>query len=131
MTVPLPTTLPAVSSWSLVDWLDRSYTSDPAAADGTALITLDALADDTRWQLTHMVAGCATTAAPQMRLYLDSVANGNLRDGTSSGAFDVADWPGGLMVPPGRQLLARWTGCTPGDVAILSVQANIYRRASS
>jgi hypothetical protein len=35
----------------------------------------------------------------------------------------------GLMVPPGRQLLARWTGCNPGDQVFLTLQANILRRS--
>lgn len=129
MTVPVPYALPVTSSWGLVDWLDRTYTG-AADATGVALITLDQLPDNERWQLTHMVAGCATTAAPSMRLYLDQVANGSLRDGTSTGAFDVADWAMGLMVPPGRSLLARWTGCSAGDQVFLTLQANILRRSS-
>jgi hypothetical protein len=128
MTVPVPYSLPVSSSWQLVDWADKTYTGT-ADASGVALITLDQLPDYERWQLTHMVAGAATTAAPSMRLYLDSVSNGCLRDGTSAGAFDVADWPAGLMVPPGRQLLARWTGCNPGDPVFLTLQANIFRRS--
>lgn len=129
MTVPLPQSIPSTSQWQLQDWLDASYTSAPAAG-GIALITLPQLADYERWQLTHMVAGCTSAAATTMRLYLDDVANNALRDGTSTGNFDVADWPAGLMIPPGRALLARWTGCNDGDIATLTVQANILRRTS-
>ncbi len=129
MTVPLPVALPVTSSWGLVDWLDTTFTGT-AGADGSALITLDQLADNVRWQLTHMVASCSTTAQPAMRLYLDQVANNSLRDGTSTGAFDVADWAMGLMVPPARSLLARWTGCNPGDQVFLTLQANILRRST-
>jgi hypothetical protein len=128
MTIPLPTALPSTSSWAVVDWLDRSYVSSPAGADGVATITLDQLATDERWQLTHMVASCTSTADTQMRLYLDSTADGSLRDGTRVGNFDVADWPQGLWVPPGRSLLARWTGCTAGAVATLTLQASVLRR---
>lgn len=129
MTVPVPQPIPTTSQWQLVDWLDATYTSSPAAG-GVALITLDQLPDYERWQLTHMVAGCTSAAQTSMRLYLDSVANGSLRDGTATGNFDVADWPMGLMIPPSRSLLARWTGCNDGDVATLTVQANILRRVS-
>jgi hypothetical protein len=129
MSLPLPYALPVTSAWQLVDWLDRTYNA-AADASGVGLITLPQIPDNERWQLTHMGAGCATTVAPQMRLYLDQVANGSLRDGTSTGAFDVADWPMGLMVPPGVSLLARWTGCNPGDKVFLTLQANILRRAS-
>lgn len=129
MTIPVPYALPATSSWGLVDWLDQTYTG-LADAGGVALITLPTLPDNERWQLTHMVAGCASTATTSMRLYLDQVSNGALRDGSASGNFDVADWPMGLMIPPSRSLLARWTGCIPGDQAFLTVQANILRRNS-
>jgi hypothetical protein len=127
MTVLLPQPLAVTSGWQLADWLDESYTSAPAAA-GTATITLDPLSDGERWQLTHMVAFCSGTSAPQMRLYLGNVSPMGLRDGTNSGSFDVADWPQGLMVPPGAQLIAQWTGCNDGDTVTLTLQANIFRR---
>lgn len=129
MTVLLPQPLPATGGWELVDWLDASYTSQPAAG-GVATITLDQLDTTTRWQLTHMVAFCSSTSTPQMRLYLSNVSPGGLRDGTNTGVFDVADWPMGLMVPPSQALIAQWTGCNDGDLATLTVQANIYRRPS-
>lgn len=128
MTVPIPVQLPVTSSWQVADWLDRSYMSNPAGLDGTATLTLDALADNERWQLSHMVAACTSTAATRMRLYLDTITPANLRDGTSSGNFDVADWAAGLWVPPGRTLVAQWTGCDTGAVGTLTVQATIYRR---
>jgi len=128
MTVLLPQPLPVSGGWTLVDWLDTSATSDPAGADGIATITFDQLDTATRWQLTHMVAFCTSSAAPQMRLYLSYIAPAGLRDGTNTGVFDVADWPMGLMVPPSAQLIARWTGCNAGDVATLTLQANVFRR---
>jgi len=130
MTVLLPQPIPANGGWTLVDWLDASASSTPAGADGIATITLDQLDTATRWQLTHMVAFCTSSGVPQMRLYLNGVTPGNLRDGTSTGVFDVADWPMGLMVPPSAQLVAQWTGCNPGDVATLTVQGNVYQRTS-
>jgi hypothetical protein len=129
MTVPAPYALPATSAWQLIDWVDNTYNAI-ADATGVALITLPSLPSDTRWQLTHAVAGCASAAQPVMRLYLDSVGNPNLRDGTNTGIFDVADWPMGLMVPPGRSLLARWTGCNVGDQAFLNLQANVLRQSA-
>jgi hypothetical protein len=130
MTVPVPYALPVTSSWQLVDWIDKTFTGT-ADSTGVALISLDRLPDNERWQLTHMVAGAATAAiAPPMRLYLDNVSNGQLRDGTASGKFDVADWPMGLMVPPSTSLLARWTGLASGDQVFLTLQANVLRRSS-
>lgn len=132
MTVPAPYSLPATTNWQVADWLDRSASSAPAGSDGVATITLDTLDSATRWLLTHAVAGCVSSASPQMRLYLDSASNANLRDGTNSGGFDVADWPaGGLQVPPNRALVARWTGCNTGDVAYLNYQATVLRLVGS
>lgn len=130
MTVPLPSPLSATAGWQVVDWLDRSYVADPAGADGTALITLPTLPDNERWQLTHALVGCTSSTPSQLRIYLDSAANNNLRDGSSNGNFDVADWPQGLWVPPSRSLVARWTGCSTGAIATLTVQATIVRRVS-
>jgi len=128
MTIPVPSALPSTSSWQVADWLDRNWSSDPAGSDGVALITLPALPDNERWQLTHSVVGCTSATATRVRHYLDSVTNGALREGSDKGNFDVADWAQGLWVPPGRVLITRWTGCTPGAVATLALQATILRR---
>jgi hypothetical protein len=129
VTVPVPYPLPVTTGWQVADWLDHPYTSAPADAGGVALIELPPLPDYERWQLTHMVVGCTSASDSQLRLYLDSVTNAQLRDGSRTGNFDVADWPQGLWIPPGRSLLARWTSCTPGAVATLTLQATIFRRA--
>lgn len=129
MSVPLPQPLPTVGGWRLSDWIDQSYTSGPASG-GIARIELPQLDYATRWQLTHMVIGCTSTQATALRLYFGSVSNGNLRDGSSAGNFDVADWNPGLMVPPSSVLIAQWTGCTDGAQATLTLQANVYRQAS-
>ena len=131
MTVLLPQPIPSTSGWQLVDWLDDSYSSAPAGSGGTATITLPSLDTVTRWQLTHAVAFCSTTANPAMRMYLSSTVPNQLRDGTDAGKFAVADWPMGLMVPPAQNLIAVWSGCNAGDVATLNLQANIFRLVSS
>jgi hypothetical protein len=130
VTVPVPYPLPATSGWQVADWIDQRYTSAPAGADGIALVTIPTLPDSERWQLTHMLCGCTSSTVTQMRLYLDDVANANLRDGSSSGNFDVADWPQGLWIPPGRGMVARWFGCSAGAVATLTLQATILRRVN-
>jgi hypothetical protein len=130
VTVPAPYALPATSSWAVADWLDHAYVSTPAGADGVAVATVPALPDNERWQLTHAVISCTSTVGTQLRLYLDeSVTTGNLRDGSNSGNFNVADWPMGLWIPPGRSFTARWTGCSAGAVGILALQATILRRS--
>lgn len=128
MTVPVPVTLPSTSSWALADWLDRSYSSPPAGADGLATLVLPAVPDNERWQLSHVVVSCTSTVATQLRVYLDAITGAGLRDGSLSGNFDVADWPLGLWVAPGRTLIAQWAGCTSGAVGTLNLQATILRR---
>lgn len=129
MSVQLPQSIAATSGWQLIDWLDQDYASPPALG-GIATITLPQLDSNTRWQLTHMVASCPSGAATVMRLYLDSPSPRSFRDGTDTGNFDVADWAMGLMVPPSRGLVAVWFGCNDGDIATLTLQANILRLAS-
>lgn len=129
MTIPVPVTLPSTSAWAVADWLDRSYTSGPAGADGLATITLPTLPDNERWQLSHVVVACTSGTVTKVRLYLDGITGAGLRDGSSSGGFDVADWALGLWVPPGRTLIAQWAGCAAGAVATLNLQATILRRS--
>jgi hypothetical protein len=129
VSILLPTPLPVVSGWNVADWLDRSFVSDPAGADGVALLTLPAVPDGERWQLTHAVVSCTSTTDTQLRIYLDAVGARNLRDGSQNGGFDVADWSPGLWVPPGRTLLARWTGATTGAYGTLTLQATIWRQS--
>jgi hypothetical protein len=130
VTVPVPFPLPVTSGWQVVDWIDRPYQA-PAGAGGVALVTVPPLPDNERWQLTHMVVSCTSSTATQVRLYLDDVTAVDLRDGSLTGNFDVADWPQGLWLPPGRSLLARWTGCSAGTTATLALQATVLRRAGS
>jgi hypothetical protein len=131
VTVPAPFPLPATGGWSVADWLDHSYTSDPAGTSGVAVASVPVLPDNERWQLTHAVISCTSSVGTQLRLYLDdSPVVGNLRDGSASGNFNVADWPMGLWIPPGRSLSARWTGCSVGAVGTLALQATVLRRAS-
>lgn len=130
MSVALPQSLATTSSWQLTDWLDQSYSSSPAAG-GVAQIVLPVLDYATRWELTHMVVGCTSSTPTTLRLYRDTVSNPNLRDGSASGNFDVADWPAGLKIPASSGLIAVWSGASAGAVATLTVQGNVYRLAGA
>lgn len=130
MTVPAPYSLPSTSSWQLMDWLDQSTLSAPAAG-GAITITLPALDSDTQWLVTRAVIGCTSTASTGFRLYVDGPANANLRSGSNSGNYDEADYPQGLLIRPGRALVAAWTGCTDGAIAVLNLQAQILKRVTS
>lgn len=117
------------TGWAVVDWLDASYSSPPAAG-GVATLQLPQLDPAVMWALSHMVCSSTSTSATRLRLYLDSVGQGRLRDGSDRGNFDVADWPApGLLVPRGAALVAQWTGCDDGAVGTLTVQGQIMRQA--
>jgi hypothetical protein len=126
--IPVPAAVPATSGWAVADWIDRPFNSPAAGADGLATLVLPPVPDTDRWQLTHAVVSCTSTTTTQLRLYLDGVSVAGLRDGTSSGNFNVADWPLGLWVPPGRSLVAQWFGCSAGAVGTLALQATVLRR---
>lgn len=129
MTVPLPQSLPSSTGWQVVDRIDQTYASSPAA-NGLATITLPQLDTATRWELTHMVAACTSSTASGMRLYFDTVGPAGFRDGTDSGNFDVADWARGLFIPEGRTLIAQWSSCSTGAIATLTLQADVSKRTS-
>lgn len=127
----LPAYVGAVSSWSQVDWLDRSWASKPADSTGVVTLALDQLADNTRWRITHAVVSSASTSASSARLYRDGVSVGNLRSGSNSGNYDEADYPLGLWIPQGSALVVQWTGVSAGAVCTLALQADILRLAGT
>ena len=130
MSVQLPQSIAAASGWQVVDWADPTFVSSPAAG-GLATITLDQLPATDMWLLDHMVAECTSSTATQLRLYAGSVGPSTLRDGTNSGNFDVADWPGGLLVRSSTSLIAQWAGCSDGAIATLTLQARVLRQAGN
>jgi len=118
----------SAAGWGLFDFRTVAATTDPAAG-GTAVVTLPQLAFDELWLIDHAVVSCTSVAGTDVRWYSDSPTPANLLDGSSSGNFDVADWPAGLQLQPGTSLVAVWSGCDDGAVGTLTVQARIMRRA--
>jgi hypothetical protein len=126
--VTLPTSVSTSSQWQLVDWRRARLSSAPAVG-GVATIDVGQLPDGEMWLLDHMVAQCDSTAATVMRLYEDSPQPLNLLDGSNKGNFDVADWPGGLLVRSSTSLIAQWAGASDGAIATLTLQARVLRRS--
>lgn len=121
--IVLPTDISTASQWQLVDWRHVPGRSGPAAG-GTAVVELAQLPDDELWLVDHMVAQCDSTTRTTMRLIVGSL----LMDGSSSGNFDVADWPNGLLVRSSTSLRAEWSGASNGATAEITLQARIFRR---
>jgi hypothetical protein len=129
VSIALPTSLPSVSGWQVVDWADPTFVSPPAAS-GLATIELPQLPPTDMWLIDHMVAYCTSSTVTSMRLYAGPVSPSNFRDGTDTGNFGVGDWPTGLLVRPSVSLTAQWAGCSDGARATLTLQARVMRQAS-
>lgn len=130
MPVQLFAEQPRSSAWVFYDWLELQQTAT-VAISGQALIELPALELDELWLVDHMVAGAIGASLDAVMMLYDGFPSlQNLRDGTESGRFDVADWPNGLLVRPGRSLVAHWTGATPGDTVGITLQVRQFRRGA-
>lgn len=128
MSLILPESIGSATGWTLADYRTLTLTTGPAAA-GSARGAGPQLDLDELWLVDHMVAVCDSTTDTRLRVYETAEAPGFLLDGTGSGNFDVADWPNGLQVQPGRQLLAVWTGASNAAVGTLNLQLRVLRRA--
>lgn len=126
MTV-LPVQLPAFAGWQLVDYRQAGLTTEPAAA-GACQGLLAQVPTDQLWIVDHAVAYCTSATSTVLRMYSDAAQPQYLLDGTDDGNFDVADWPNGLQLVPGRSLLAVWSGAADGAVGTLTVQMRVMQR---
>lgn len=128
MTVPAPYSLPTASGWTLYDWRELQATST-AAASGTASLTFDQVPDSELWLIDRMVSYCDSTTDTRVRVYRSQTDPRSLRDGSNSGNFDVTEYPQGLLLRAGGQLLAQWTGASDGARGTLTVQLRVFRQA--
>lgn len=116
------------SQWALADYVTLQKRSTPAAADGLCTIVLDQLDDNELWLIDHAVVSCTSSVFTTLRFYAAAVTDLNLLDGSSSGNFDVADWPNGLQLQPTSSLIVQWSGASTGAVGTLTLQARSLRR---
>lgn len=126
--VVLPTSTSAAASWQLVDFLNVQLRSAPAAG-GQAVLDVGQLDPDEMWLLDHMVVSCDSTARTTLRLYESVVDPQRILDGSSTGNFDVADWPAGLQVRPSTSLIAVWVGASTGARGVIALQGRRMARA--
>lgn len=120
--VQLPYGLPSAAGWRTLDEAVQVRLRG-AEAGGRIVVEAPQLDGDQRWLVTHSVASTTSTTATRLRYYESTETASQLLDGTDTGNFDVADWPApGLLVPPGRSLLAVWSGASAGATASLYLQ---------
>jgi hypothetical protein len=128
VTIPLPQPLPTAAGWQFMGW--RRFTArTPAAAGGTASVALDQLGTDELWLIDRAVSTCTSAASSSVRHYDTSAAPSRLLSGSNSGNYDEAEYPAGLLLESGSQLLTVWTGATDGAVGTVNVQVRRYQRA--
>jgi hypothetical protein len=125
--VPQPT---AAAGWQVYAY--RTVTAQtPAAAGGLAQLTLPQLDSGVQWLIDHAVVQCTSTSYTALRLFDSQISPLALIDGSNSGNFDVADWPNGLTLQSGRQLLAQWSSASDGSVGTLMLQLRELRQGVS
>ncbi len=119
--VTLPTSQAAAAGWQLLDFVNVQLRTAPAA-DGQAALDAGQLDPEEMWLLDHMVISCDSTTKTTLRLYESVVDPLRILDGSSTGNFDVADWPAGLQLRPSTSLVAVWTSASAGARGVLTLQ---------
>jgi hypothetical protein len=96
-----------------------------AAGAGTVTLAPTGLEN---WHVTRVAVTVTTNVLePVARVYIGSVAPGNLLAGTYTGSLDSSDED--QYVSPGQPLLCVWTGGDAGATATLSVFGEVtYER---
>jgi hypothetical protein len=131
MTFQLPQAVGgSATGWALADYRQISYVSGKATA-GTMTATADQLDTAELWLIDRAVVYTTSTAATALRLYTGAVAPGRLLSGSASGNFDEADYPQGLLIPAGGQLLAVWTGADNNAIGTVNLQVRVLRQVSA
>lgn len=121
MLLPVDTNRQAAQSGTTV--VTRTA-SAPVAGDGTALVQFATVEAGTSWLVDRLMV----IGAGGGRCYVyDDPALPDLAvlDGTTSGDFDIAEYPQGLQVDETRTLCLRWIGATPGHTATARAQLRI------
>lgn len=130
MTIPLPQSIPTTTQWQL---MDRRYItrSSPPAAGGIASVVFPPLDSAEMWLIDRAVASCDSSTPTKLRLYDGAAEVVRLLSGSDRGAYDEADYPGGLLLEPTSQVLAEWSDASAGAVGTIRLQVQVYRRVVS
>jgi hypothetical protein len=109
-------------AFATTDYKDEAKVAT-VAADGTALITFGPVDASHIWRVTRAAVGAQGSAleGPAL-LYVGDTLPQNLRDGTATGTFDIAEYPAPLVVPATVVLNIAWSGMTPGAIVNGAIQ---------
>jgi hypothetical protein len=70
---------------------------------------------------------CRIYAAPDAR----SITGSNLKDGTSTGNFDVADDAAPVFVDSNECFIAQWSGASVGAIGTVAIQYQYVKRVAA
>ncbi len=95
-----------------------------AVADAAGVITINLGAPPfgSWWLVDRLVVRADAVVATEVRVYVGEVTPTNEKDATPAGNADVSEYPRGLYVAGGADLIIQWTGATAGDVGYCSAQ---------
>lgn len=127
----LPTASPAVSKWTLWDYVKKSASSPTVAVNGVCVAQLAAVPDNELWFVDRLRVSCDSTAPTVALVYSGQIDDDYVEDGTLTGNFDVADYASPLALLPTEQLTVQWTGATGGAAGRLRAQITVMRLAGT
>lgn len=129
MTAPLllPTPLPTAAGWQLTDYKPDLTLRGTAAPDGTITAVAEQIESGVMWAIQRAVCSCTSARMTQLRLYDSAVDVDRILSGSNAGNLDEAEYPAGLLLASGRQLVAQWTGADSGSKAALRLQVAVLR----
>lgn len=130
MTFPaaaLPHSLPTgAGAWTVSEWRRVSIVSQPAAG-GIATAAGPQLDLSELWLVDRAVVSCDSSTPTRVRLYEGQVGPGALLSGSASGNFDEADYPTGVLIQSGSQLVAVWSNASDGARGTAVLQVRVMR----
>ena len=98
----------------------KSAESATVAADGTAEVRVTLGAAGVYEIFNKVIKLSDRLASAQCVVYIDSVSDSNIIDGAQSAGIAASDTP--HEYEGGQQLIAYFTGATPGTTAVLRVE---------
>lgn len=115
MELPHPAAGRAPAQLSITDITYKSAISVAGATSGIAVATFDQVPSGTKWMVDRLIVSLPG-ATGYAYVYDDpSMGQRSLLDGTTTGAFAPGDYPAGMLIDEGQQLVVQWQGVPVGS----------------
>jgi len=100
-------------------------TSGIADAAGTCSISLGAVPTGSEWLIERLSVLSNSVLVSVFSLYRDQIVSLTRKTATPAGNDDVEDCSSPIWFPGGVNILAIWTGCTPGAECTINAQVRV------